>query len=179
MVSPKFYPPVPFRSQGAGAGPLQVAITDLPTNTPANVTVTRVSLGSTLTYLTQVCGISLLPFISGTLAVILGRGQRFVTEAQFAFCAGVASLEASSAARTRRRLNRGGNRCLSAVLYRIALAQAGYAPGAQAYLDRRRSEGKTGQEAMRALKRYLVCAIWRLGKECRHTSEAQAIKQTT
>jgi hypothetical protein len=37
---------------------------------------------------------------------------------------------------------------------------------ARAYLDRRVSEGKTRREAMRALKRFLVRAIWRLWVQC-------------
>src|SRR5579859_68511 len=94
--------------------------------------------------LTQLCGINLLT--AATLAGILGPGQRFATEAQLAFYAGVAPLEASSAARTRHRLNRGGNRRLNAVLYRIALTQARYSPEARGYLQRRRGEGKTGRE---------------------------------
>jgi transposase len=75
-------------------------------------------------------------------------------------------LEASSAERVRHRLNRGGNRRLNAILYRIALTQARYAPQAKAYLDRRVAEGKTRREALRALKRYLIRAIWRLWQEC-------------
>jgi transposase len=97
---------------------------------------------------------------------MLGPGQRVQSDAQLAFYAGVAPLEASSAGASRHRLNRGGNRRLNAVLYRIALTQARYSPEAQKYLERRRREGKTGREAMRALKRYLVRAIWRLWKKC-------------
>src|SRR5205085_1168749 len=80
--------------------------------------------------------------------------------------AGVAPLEAYSAGRVRHRLNRGGNRRLNAILYRIALTQARCWPPAQAYLARRLREGKTKREAIRALKRYLIRAIWRLWQEC-------------
>jgi transposase len=114
--------------------------------------------------LTELCGISLLT--AGTLAGILGPGRRFANDAQLAAYAGAAPLEASSAGRTRHRLNRGGNRRLNAVLYRIALTQAHHAPDARAYLDRRVSEGKTRREAMRALKRYIARAVWRLWQEC-------------
>ena len=57
--------------------------------------------------------------------------------------AGVASLEASSAGRTRHRLNRGGNRRLNAILYRIVLTQAHSSEQARAYLTRRVEDGKT------------------------------------
>jgi transposase len=114
--------------------------------------------------LTRLCGINLLT--AGALAGILGPGRRFTTEAQLAAYAGVAPLEASSAGGVRHRLNRGGNRRLNAILYRIALTQARHAPEARAYLERRRAQGKTSKEAFRALKRFLIRAIWRLWQEC-------------
>lgn len=114
--------------------------------------------------LTQVCGINLLT--AGALAGILGPGRRFANDAQLASYAGVAPLEASSAQVTRHRLNRGGNRRLNAILCRIALTQAHYSPEARAYLDRRMAEGKSRKEAVRALKRHVVRAIWRAWEEC-------------
>lgn len=116
------------------------------------------------TPLTQLCGISLLT--AGTLAGILGPGRRFTTDAQLAAYAGAAPLEASSAGRVRHRLNRGGNRRLNAVLYRIALTQAHHSIEARAYLDRRTAEGKTRREAVRALKRYIARGVWRLWQQC-------------
>ncbi|MBA3358883.1 MAG: IS110 family transposase [Thermoleophilaceae bacterium] len=114
--------------------------------------------------LAQICGIDLLT--AGTLAGILGPGRRFATDAQLAAYAGAAPLETSSAERVRYRLNRGGNRRLNAILYRIVLTQSRYAPQAQAYLARRMTEGKTRREAVRALKRFVVRAIWRRWQEC-------------
>jgi transposase len=113
--------------------------------------------------LTRLCGVSLLT--AGALAGILGPGRRFRTEAQLAASAGVAPLEASSAGRVRHRLNRGGNRRLNALLYRIALTQLRSSPAAQAYLARRTAAGKSLREALRALKRHLVRAVWRLWQE--------------
>jgi transposase len=103
---------------------------------------------------------------AGMLAACLGPGRRFHSEAGVARYAGVAPLEASSAGRVRHRLNRGGNRRLNAVIHRIALAQLRSLPAAQAYVARRLSAGKTKREALRALKRYLVRAIWRLWQQC-------------
>ncbi len=121
--------------------------------------------------LTQICGISLLT--AGALAGIPGPGRRFATDAQLAAYAGVAPLEASAAERVRHRLNRGGNRRLNAILYRIALTQARSSPQAQANLARRLREGKTRREAVRALKRYLVRAIWRRWQECLGVTQAR------
>jgi transposase len=103
---------------------------------------------------------------AATLAVILGPGRRFRTDADLALYAGVAPLEVSSAGRVRHRLNRGGNRQLNVILYRIALTQLRSLPAAQTYVTRRMSEGKTKREAIRALKRHLVRAIFRLWQEC-------------
>jgi transposase len=119
--------------------------------------------------LTELFGVSLLT--AGALAGILGPGRRFKSDAQLAAYAGVAPLEASSAGAVRHRLNRGGNRRLNAILYRIALTQARGLPEAQAYLERKRGQGKTTREAFRALKRYIVRAIWRLWQQCQPAAQ--------
>ena len=125
--------------------------------------------------LTRLHGVQLLT--AGALAGILGPGRRFRSEAQLAAYAGAAPLEASSAGCVRHRLNRGGNRRLNAMLYRIALTQAHSWPPAQAYLARRQAEGKTRREAFRALKRYLVRAIWRLWQACLQAPAGQVSAQ--
>jgi transposase len=122
--------------------------------------------------LTQLCGVNALT--AGMLAGMLGPGRRFMNDAALAAYAGVSPLEASSAGSVRHRLNRGGNRRLNAILYMIALSQARHSEQARAYLARRVSEGKTRREALRALKRFLVRAIWRLWQECDPTTKAPA-----
>jgi hypothetical protein len=91
--------------------------------------------------------------------------------------AGVAPLEASSAGLVRHRLNRGGNRRLNSVLYRIVLTQAHHSPAAKAYIKRRLSEGKTRREAHRALRRFVVRAIWRLWHECQTAQAREAVRE--
>jgi transposase len=117
-----------------------------------------------LSPLTRLCGVNLLT--AGALAGILGPGHRFGNDAELAAYAGVAPLEASSAGVVRHRLNRGGNRRLNSVLYMIALSQARHSLQARTYLDRRVSEGKSRREAIRALKRFIVRAIWHLWQDC-------------
>jgi transposase len=117
--------------------------------------------------LTRLCGVNLLT--AGALAGMLGPGPRFSNDAELAAYAGAAPVETSSAGHVRHRLNRGGNRRLNAVLYRIALTQAHHLPEARAYLARRVGEGKTRREAHRCLRRYVVRAIWRLWQECLST----------
>lgn len=90
--------------------------------------------------------------------------RRFRTEAQLALYAGVAPLDASSGRQQRHRLNRTGNRQLNSALHMIAITQARIHPPARAYIARRREQGKTGKEALRALKRHLIRTLYRLLK---------------
>ena len=68
----------------------------------------------------------------------------------------MAPLEASSAGRVRHRLNRGGNRRLNAILYRIAITQAGASARPRPTWPAGAADGKSRREALRALKRHLV-----------------------
>ena len=120
--------------------------------------------------LTSIHGVGLV--IAGTLAGILGPGLRFTSDAELAAYAGTAPLEASSAGVVRHRLNRGGNRRLNALLHMILLTQLRNWEPAQRYVAKRLTEGKTKREAMRALKRYLVRAIWNAWKQCQAARSA-------
>lgn len=87
---------------------------------------------------------------------------RFRTDAKLASYAGVAPVDASSGKQQRHRLNRAGNRQLNAALHVIALTQARIHAPAREYLARRRADGKTPKEGLRALKRHLARHIHRL-----------------
>ncbi len=118
-----------------------------------------VQVGSLPTTLTTIVGISTL-----TAARILGEVgdvRRFPSQAAFASANGTAPLPASSGRTERHRLNRGGNRRLNRALYVIALTQTRHEPRAIAYLQRKRTEGKTRREAMRCLKRRLSDVVYR------------------
>lgn len=93
--------------------------------------------------------------------------DRFATDAQLALYAGVAPLDASSGKQRRHRLNRTGNRQLNSAFYVIALTQIRVHGPARAYLARRRSEGKSTTEAIRALKRHIVRHVFRIFKAIR------------
>jgi transposase len=87
---------------------------------------------------------------------------RFASDAKLARLAGVAPVPASSGARTRFRLDRGGNRQLNCALHRIAVTQGRVHPPARDYLARKQAEGKSRIEAIRCLKRHLARRVWRL-----------------
>jgi transposase len=76
--------------------------------------------------------------------------------------AGVAPIPASSGQTRRMRLNRGGNRQLNRALYSIAFAQVRTHPPAKAFVAKKRAEGKSWREAIRALKRHLARIVFRL-----------------
>jgi transposase len=92
----------------------------------------------------------------------VGDIERFRSSDAFAALAGVAPIPASSGQTQRMRLNRGGNRQLNRALYTIALTQAWHHPPAKAYIARKRAEGKSWRDALRALKRQLVRTVFRL-----------------
>lgn len=132
----------------------------------------RASRGS-FRALRQVEGVG--PIIACTIVAEVGRPRPGITDRQFAAAAGVAPLEASSAGATRHRLSRLGNRRLNMVLHQIVLTQARtYAP-AQAYLARRRAEGRTDREARRALKRFVARRVFNALVACFTDSHVEAV----
>ena len=100
--------------------------------------------------------------VTAKLVAEAGDIGRFRSADAFAMLAGVAPIPASSGQVSRMRLNRGGNRQLNRALFAIAFAQARTYPPAQAYLARKRAEGKSWREAIRALKRHLARVVFRL-----------------
>jgi transposase len=92
----------------------------------------------------------------------VGDIRRFRSADAFAMLAGVAPIPASSGQVSRMRLNRGGNRQLNRALYSIAFAQIRTHPPAKAFVARKRAEGKSWREAIRALKRHLARIVFRL-----------------
>lgn len=104
------------------------------------------------------------PDVASALLVAAGDNPgRMRSEASFAALCGVNPLEASSGKVTRHRLNRGGNRDANNALWRIAMVRiAHHHPATEAYLKRRREEGKTDREILRCLKRYIAREVFHL-----------------
>lgn len=91
----------------------------------------------------------------------VARIDRFPTEGHFARYAGSAPIPASSGATHRHRFNRRGNRQLNAAIHRIAVTQLRMHEPAQAYVARKRSEGMSKTEAIRALKRHITRVVFK------------------
>jgi len=101
------------------------------------------------------------PIVAATILCAWSHHDRIPNEACFAALAGVAPIPASSGMTTRHRLNRGGDRQLNRAIHVIALSRARHDPATRAYIERRRSEGKTNREIRRCLKRYIARQIYR------------------
>ena len=88
--------------------------------------------------------------------------SRFRSKDAYARHNRTAPLPAWSGNPSRHRLARTGNRQLNCAIHRIAVTQKRCHPGAQAYLSNRLATGDTGTEALRALKRRLSDAVYRM-----------------
>ena len=99
--------------------------------------------------------------VAARLLVEIGGAGRFASDSALARHAGCAPIEVSSGRTRRHRLSRLGNRKLNATLHVVVLTQARVHPPAQAYLAKKRAEGKSTKEAFRCLKRHLVRVVFR------------------
>ena len=101
------------------------------------------------------------PSGAARLLVEVGDIARFPDRDHFASWNGTAPIDASSGDHVRHRLSRGGNRQINRVLHIMATVQLRNPTEGRAYFDRRKGEGKTSMEAMRALKRRLSNIVYR------------------
>ena len=102
------------------------------------------------------------PLTAGKLIGEIAGPQRFTSDAKLARAGGIAPIPASSGNTNRHRLDRGGNRQINTAIHRVAITRARCHPETQAYIARKRAEGKTSKEALRCLKRHLTRRIWHL-----------------
>jgi transposase len=109
--------------------------------------------------LTQQAGIG--PVSAAQVIVSFSHPGRCRTEAAFAALAGTSPLPASSGRTVRHRLNRGGDRALNRAIHTIARTRMRCCPTTQAYIARRRTQGKTDREIRRCLKRYITRQLYR------------------
>ena len=95
------------------------------------------------------------PSGAARLLVEVGDITRFPDRDHFASWNGTAPIDASSGDQVRHRLSRAGNRQINRTLHIMATVQLRNPTEGRAYYDRRKADGKTSMEAMRALKRRL------------------------
>lgn len=101
------------------------------------------------------------PIVAATILSNLAGAGRFKTQAAMAAWAGTAPLDASSGRQQRHRLNPGGNRQVNRAIHTIVLTQLAHKGKAHDYVERKKTEGKTKTEAIRAAKRQTIRRIWK------------------
>jgi transposase len=112
------------------------------------------------TSLTEVFGVG--PVIAATVIGDVSDVSRFRGRDCFAAYNGTAPIEVSSGNRIVYRLSRRGNRRLNHAIHMAAVTQVRYRhSGGRGYYDKKIAEGKTGKEALRALKRQISDAIYK------------------
>ncbi len=100
--------------------------------------------------------------VAAELLSVWSHKGRLHSEAAFAMVAGAAPVEASSGQLIRHRLSRGGDRQLNSALHTVVLTRWRQDERTQAYIARRRAEGKSDREIRRCLKRHIARHLFRL-----------------
>ena len=85
---------------------------------------------------------------------------RFKSKDAFACHNGTAPVPAMSGNSNRHRLARHGNRRINYAIHHIALTQSIAYPPARAYITKRKANGDSHREAIRALKRHISDAVF-------------------
>jgi transposase len=116
-------------------------------------------LAATGTTLSDLHGIG--PSGAARLLVEVGDITRFPDRDHFASWNGTAPVDASSGDQVRHRLSPAGNRQINRTLHIMATVQLRNPTEGRAYYDRRKADGKTSMEAMRALKRRLSNIVYK------------------
>ena len=126
------------------------------------------------TTLTEIFGVG--PVIAAAIIGAVGDASRFSDRDRFAACNGTAPIEVSSGGRKTRRLSLRGNRRLNHAIHMAAVTQIRHTHSdGRAYFEKKIAAGKTGKEALRALKRQLSDVIYaRLQADAARGAPAQA-----
>jgi len=118
------------------------------------------AVAASKTTLTEIFGVG--PIVAATVIGYVGDVTRFASSDRFAAYNGTAPIEVSSGPRKIYRLSRRGNRRLNHAIHMAAVTQIrSLQSEGRAYYDRKLAEGKTGKEALRALKRRISDALFR------------------
>jgi transposase len=104
---------------------------------------------------------------SAELAGEIGAIERFGSEASLALYLGMAVLDDSSGTHTGTKRSRQVNRRAKAAMMIAVARHMEQVPRSRAYYDKKRAQGKTHNQAVRALGRQLVRVIWSMLKHQR------------
>lgn len=108
---------------------------------------------------------------SATLAGEIGNLERFGSEASLALYSGMTRLDNSSGNYVGTKNTRQVNTHAKAALMTAVARHIDHVPESKAYYDRKRAEGKSHNQAVRALGRHLIRVIWSMIKHDRDYAE--------
>ena len=149
------------RARKAVAADLVAEIRSLDARLKANTKAIADAVKACGSTLTETAGVG--PVIAGRLISRTGTASRFPTAAAYANYAGAAPVEIASAAKSRHRLSRSGDRQLNSALHTIAVTQIRMTGSrGNLYYQAKIAQGKTPREAQRCLKRRLSSHVWRV-----------------
>jgi transposase len=118
----------------------------------------RAAVRTSDTTITEVFGVGAV--WAAYLIGYTGDVDRFPTKAHYARYNATAPLNASSGPNPRHRLNDRGNRQLNHAIHMIAITQIAHDTPGRAYYQRKRAEGHSDKEALRALKRRISDTVY-------------------
>ena len=124
----------------------------------ANRTLIRQAVATSRTTLTDVYGVG--PVVAALLIGYTGDIGRFASADHYAAYNGTAPIEVSSAGKKRHRLSMRGNRVLNHAIHMAAITQIRHDTAGRVYYDKKRAEGKSKKEALRALKRRISTVVY-------------------
>lgn len=126
----------------------------------ANQKQIRTAVAASGTTVIEIYGVG--PIVAAFLIGYSGDITRFESAGHYASYNGTAPIEMSSAGSKKHRLSLRGNRNLNHAIHMAAVTQVSHpgTPG-RVYYDKKRAEGKTKKEALRALKRRVSDAVYR------------------
>jgi transposase len=110
---------------------------------------------------TMVAAFGIGPDTAAEMLIVAGDNpDRVHSEPAWAKLCGVCPIPASSGMTSRYRLNRGGHRQANSALYRTVIVRMRFHQPTIEYVARRTADGKTKQEIIRCLKRYVAREVW-------------------
>jgi transposase len=124
----------------------------------ANKQRIRAAVAASGTTVTEVYGVG--PIVAAVLVGYSGDMTRFASAGHYASYNGTAPIEVSSGGSKKHRLSLRGNRKLNHAIHMAAISQIRNETPGRMYYDKKRAEGKTKKEALRALKRRVSDAVY-------------------
>jgi transposase len=102
------------------------------------------------------------PIVSATLAGEIGSIHRFKSEASLALYLGTTTLDNSSGKRKSTKRNQATNRHAKNAITTATALNGMFVEESYDYLQKKKSEGKKPQQAIRSLSRHLTRIIWKM-----------------